>query len=57
VARLRLPFDQLAVDSELKLNRVIVAGRNVGEASKQLIEVNLVLGVRHLEPLCKTRPK
>jgi hypothetical protein len=57
VTRLRLPFDQPAIDIELKLNRVIVAGRNVDKASEQLIEVILVLGVRRLEPLCGTRPK
>lgn len=57
MTRLRLPFDQPAIDIELKLNRVIVAGRNVDKASEQLIEVILVLGVRRLEPLCGTRPK
>lgn len=57
VTRLRLPFDQPAIDGEVMLNQVIVSGRNISKASKQLFEVILVLGVRHLEPLCKTRPK
>lgn len=36
--------------SELKLDRVAAAGRNVSKASKQLVEVDP--SVRHLEPLC-----
>lgn len=35
--------------SELKLDRVAAAGRNVSEASRQLVEVDP--SVRHLEPL------